>query len=70
MSSPKDKEREYVENSLARIQAVIAGACIGSNLAGLQGREWHYDRGKMVREMIEKEIMKLYKYAKRKSHAQ
>lgn len=59
------KEKEYLENSLARIQALVAGACIGANFAGLMGREWHYDMGKFGREIIEKEVKKLYKYAKR-----
>lgn len=59
------KEEKYIYNSLSRIQAYIAGMCIGSNLLGLDGKEWHYDNGEKGREIIEKEIAKLVKYLKR-----
>ena len=56
------RKQNYIENSIARIQAYIAGMCIGSNLKGLGGREFHYDDGERGRNEITKEIKKLVKY--------
>jgi len=65
------KEEQYLERSLARIQALFAGSCIGANLMGLGGREYHHENGNTARQILEKEVMKLYKYAKKiKSDAQ
>lgn len=59
------EEKQYIENAMGRIIAFMSGACIGSNLAGLEGKEWDYDMGERARDIITKEVMKLYKYGKK-----
>jgi hypothetical protein len=66
MKKPTNKEK-YVYNSLSRIQVYLAGMCIGANLMGLEGREWHYDSGEKGREIVEKEINRLVKYLSQSS---
>jgi hypothetical protein len=59
------KEKNYVDNALGKIHAILAGASIGANIVGLNGREYHYDMGERARKEMEKVVMKLYKYGKK-----
>jgi len=63
MKMNKKPTNKYLEHTIGLIQASIAGTQIGANFLGLEGKEWHYDYGVKIREMIDKDIRKLYKYA-------
>lgn len=59
-------DEKYLSNKIGLIQAGIAGMAIGSNFLGLEGKEWHYDYGVKSRQLIEKEIREIYRYAYKK----
>lgn len=62
----KNLEEDYIQHTLGMINAMIAGHCIGITFSAKEyGTEYHYDIGEKLRQQIEKDIRKLYKYAKK-----
>lgn len=59
----KKNQEKYLYNATQRIIAYAVGMAIGANIQGLSGKEFHFDNSERGREEIEKEVMKLFKYA-------
>lgn len=58
----KKKRIKRIERSIGRINAILAGVSIASNLKGLRGDEVHYDDMTMGLKLIDNEIWALAEY--------
>lgn len=64
MKSDRQKIENYLQDKIGLINASIAGHSAGvSYSAKVFGRTYHYDDGEHVRQMIDKDIRKIFKYA-------
>lgn len=56
MKDPK----EYIEEKIGMILATVAGHAIGVSFTAMQGKEYHYNHGNRIREMIRRDVLNIF----------